>query len=427
MAFLHSPDENSPCYKPSIAMSERIILHIDMDAFFASVEQQSRPVLRGKPIAVIGSGKRTVITTSSYEARARGVKTGMNIFEGRTICPELILVVGNNRKYTDTSRGVVEILRDYTPLVEVYSIDEAFLDLTGTVRLLGPPEGIARRIKERIEKRFGITCSVGIAPNKLLSKLAAGLKKPDGLVRVRPEEVSSLMEQLPVMELCGIGRRLGEHLAALDIRTCGQLGRFPVANLRQRFGIVGETLSAMGQGIDPSPVVPLGEEPEPKSIGHSTTLPRDISDKERIHQTLLRLSEMVARRARRNHLCGRTVTLTLRYADFTTFSKRMRLDDFLHHGPEIYLTVREILSALRLRQAVRLLGVTLSDLARDYLQLSLFEEERKREEIARAMDAVNDRYGMFTVTWGTLLKRSKEPGVISPAWRPAGSHYVNVR
>ncbi len=408
-------------------MQERTLLHIDMDAFFASVEQQSRPALRGKPIAVIGSGKRTVITTSSYEARARGVKTGMNIFEGRRICPELILVAGNNRKYTDTSRGVVEILQDYTPQVEVFSIDEAFLDLTGTERLFGPPEGIARRIKERIRERFGITASVGIAPNKLLSKLAAGLEKPDGLVRVDAAEVETLLERLPVTKFCGIGRRLGEQLAALGVRTCGELGRFPISLLRRRFGIVGETLSAMGRGIDPSPVVPLGEEPAPKSIGHSTTLPRDISDKERIHRTILELSERVARRARRNHLCGRTVTLTLRYADFTTFTKRIRLDDFLHHGPEIYLTAREILATLRLPQAVRLIGVTLSDLARDYLQLSLFEEERKKEEIARAMDAVNDRYGMFTVTWGTLLQRSREPGVISPAWRPEGSHYLNVK
>lgn len=408
-------------------MSERIILHIDMDAFFASVEQQSRPALRGKPIAVIGSGKRTVITTSSYEARARGVRTGMNLFEGRKVCPELILVVGNNRKYTDTSRGVVDILHAYTPLVEVSSIDEAFLDLTGTGRLFGPPEGIGWRIKDRVRQRFGITCSIGIAPNKLISKLAAGLEKPDGLVRVLPEEVPSLMERLSVTELCGIGRRLGGHLSDLGIRTCGELGRFPAANLRRRFGIVGETLSAMGLGIDPSPVVPLEEGPEPKSIGHSTTLPRDISDKEILHRTLLQLSERVARRARKNHLCGRTVTLTLRYADFTTFTKRIRRDDFLHHGPEIYLTAREILSALRLRQAIRLIGVSLSDLARDYLQLSLFEEERKKEEIARAMDTVNDRYGMFAVTWGTLLERSKEPGVISPAWRPAGSHYVNVR
>jgi len=408
-------------------MSERIILHIDMDAFFASVEQQSRPALRGKPIAVIGSGKRTVITTSSYEARARGVRTGMNIFEGRTVCPELILVVGNNRKYADTSRGIVEILQDYTPLVEVYSIDEAFLDLTGSIRLFGSPEGIARRIKERIRKRFGIRCSIGIAPNKLLAKLSAGLEKPDGLVRLRPEDVPSLMERLPVTKLCGIGKRLGEHLAALGIRTCGELGCFPMADLCRRFGMVGETLSVMARGIDLSPVVPLCEEPAPKSIGHSTTLSRDISDKEILHRTLLQLSERVARRARRNHLCGRTVTLTLRYADFSTFSKRVRLDHFLHHGPEIYLAAREILSSLRLYQAVRLIGVTLSGLTRDYLQLPLFAEERKREEIARAMDAVNDRYGMFTVTWGTLLKRSKGPGVISPAWRPAGSHYVNVR
>lgn len=408
-------------------MQERIILHIDMDAFFASVEQQSRPSLRGKPIVVIGSSKRTVVTTSSYEARARGVRTGMNIFQARQVCPEVLLVVGNNRKYTDTSAGIVRILKEYTPLVEVYSIDEAFLDVRGSTRLFGSPEEIARSIKQRVRQRFGLTSSIGIAPNKLLAKLAAGMEKPDGLVRIRPEEVSPLMERLPVTELCGIGRRLDRHLESLGVRTCGGLGRISVESLRRRFGILGEVLSAMGRGEDGSPVVPLEEEPEAKSIGHSTTLPRDISSLEILHRTLLHLSEMVARRARRSHLSGRIVTLTLRYADFQTFSKRIRLYRFANHGLEIYLAAREILSTLRLQQSVRLLGVTLSDLARDYLQLPLFEEERRRERVARAMDQVNDRYGMFTLTWGTLLDRSREPGAISPAWRPSGSHYVNVK
>jgi DNA polymerase-4 len=409
-------------------MSERVIMHMDMDAFFASVEQQNRPSLRGKPIGVVGAGKRTVITTSSYEARARGVKTGMNLFEARKVCPELILVVGRNRKYTDTSRGIVRILQEYTPLVEVYSIDEAFLDITGSIPLFGSPQEIARRIKDRIRKQFGITCSIGIAPNKMMAKLAAGLQKPDGLVRVLPEEIPALMDDLPVRALCGIGRRLGESLEAMGVRTCGELGRFSPEKLRRRFGIIGETLLAMGKGIDPSSLVPLEEEAEPKSIGHSTTLPQDISDEDTLYRILLHLSEKVARRTRRNHFCGRTVTLTLRYADFTTFSKRARLDHSLRHGSEIYLAARQILSTLHLTQAVRLLGVTLSGLSRDGLQLSLFEEERKREEIARAMDVVNDRFGMFTITWGTLLARSRvDASVISPAWRPAGNHYVDVK
>ena len=235
------------------------------------------------------------------------------------------------------------------------------------------------------------------------------------------------MESLPVYELCGIGKHLALHLEHLGIRTCGELGRVSVEILRRRFGIVGEVLSSMGRGEDGSPVIPMEEEPAAKSIGHSTTLPRDISDRKILHRTLLHLSEMVARRARRNHLCGRVITLTFRYADFQTFSRRVRLDRFLNHGPEIYLVAREIFSSLRLQQSVRLLGVTLADLAKDYLQLPLFEEERRREQIAQAMDRVNDHYGMFTLTWGTLLDRSREPRAISPAWRPRGSHYVNVK
>jgi len=408
-------------------MQERIILHMDMDAFFASVEQQTRPGLRGKPIAVIGSGKRTVVTTSSYEARARGVRTGMNIFEARRVCPEILLVVGNNRKYTDTSARIIRILEGYTPLTEVYSIDEAFLDISGCIRLFGAPEEIARRIKQEIRERFGLTSSIGIAPNKLLAKLASGMEKPDGLVRIRQQEIASLMETLPAAELCGIGKHIEGHLGALGIRTCGDLARASVSTLRRRFGILGETLSAMGRGEDPSPVVPMEQEPEAKSIGHSTTLPMNVSDPLILNRALLQLSEMVARRARRNHLAGRVVILTLRYADFQTFSRRIRLARFVHHGPEIYLAAREIIGTLQLRQRVRLLGVTLSDLTRDILQLPLFETERRKESLSEAMDRVNDRYGMFTLTWGTLRDRSREPGVISPAWRPSGNHYVNVK
>ncbi len=384
----------------------RIILHIDMDAFFASVEQQCHPELRGKPIAVIGSGKRTVITTSSYEARAHGVQTGMNIFEAKRACPGLLLVVGNHRKYTDTSSRILQILQDYSPLVEVCSIDEAFIDLSGSTRLLGPPEKTARHIKKRIRDRFGLSCSVGIAPNKLLAKLAAGMGKPDGLVRIDPGEVEAFLEDLPVTRLCGIGKRIGGALENLGVRTCGELGKISVETLRRRFGIIGETLSAMGRGFDPSPVVPPGQEPEPKSIGHSTTFPRDLSDRQILHRTLLHLSEQVARRARLKHLCGTTVTLTLRYADFTTVSRRIRLHHFLNHGPEIYLSARKILSSFPLRQSVRLLGVTLSGLTPDTFQLPLFPTDRKKERLTRAMDAVNDRYGMFTLTWGSLLTQA---------------------
>ncbi|RME65287.1 MAG: DNA polymerase IV, partial [Nitrospirae bacterium] len=186
---------------------QRQILLIDMDAFFASVEQQCNPALRGRPIAVIGSGKRTVVTTASYEARARGVKTGMNLYEAKRACPELVVVVGNNHKYTHTCAKLKEIYLRYTPDVEVYSVDEAFLDVTTTAHLFGGPLQIGKRIKATIKKTFGINATVGIGPNKLIAKLAADLSKPDGLRWIKKEEVSEVLEGLPVEELWGIGRR----------------------------------------------------------------------------------------------------------------------------------------------------------------------------------------------------------------------------
>jgi len=203
----------------------RTIMHIDMNAFFASVEQQCNPFLRNKPIAVIGTNQRTVVTTSSYQARAFGVKTGMTLRKAKKHCPHLILVTGDNAKYTDTCVKITSIFKHYTPVVEVFSIDEAFLDVTASPSSFRNPTHIASLVKKEIKDTLGLTCSVGIAPNKLLAKLASGLKKPDGLVEIKPKNVSLLLENLPVNKLCGIGPHLERYLAEMGIKTCGELGR----------------------------------------------------------------------------------------------------------------------------------------------------------------------------------------------------------
>jgi DNA polymerase-4 len=409
-------------------MSARVILHIDMNAFFASVEQQANPALRGKPIAVIGSAKRTVVTTSSYEARAYGVKTGMTVGEAKGHCPRLILVIGDNRKYTWTSAGIVQIFLDYTPLVEVFSIDEAFLDITASQRLFGPPERIACLIKARIRGLFGITCSIGIAPNKLLAKLASEMRKPDGLVVIGEDEVQKVLENLPVKELCGVGSKTGRQLELLGIRSCGELGRFPPELLRKKFGIIGEKLHLMGRGIDDSPVVPAEEADEVKSVGHSMTLEHDISSRKEILRYLLQLSEMVGRRARRYNVRGRTVTLSIRYADFDTWlGKQETLPDHINRSGDIYRTAAAILDTLVLEQPVRLLGVRLSSLSYQGSQLPLFAEERKKSLMISAVDRVNDRFGDFTVTFASILdEKEKGSRVISPAWRPEGIRNIEV-
>jgi DNA polymerase IV len=397
-----------------------------MNAFFASVEQQSNPELRGKPIAVIGAAKRTVITTCSYEARAFGVKTGMNSWEARQKCPQLIFVVGNNRKYTYTSTQIIGIMREYTPLVEVFSIDEAFLDVTGCLSLFGSAERIVHLIKARIKHQFGLTCSVGIAPNKLLAKLASDMQKPDGLTIIRPEEVAGVLERIPIRDLCGIGAKTGQQLTSFGIRTCGELGRFPVDILKRKFGITGERLRDMGLGRDDSPVIPDEEAEEVKSVGHSTTLDKDLTERADIQMYLLQLSEMVGRRARRYQVAGKTVTLTVRYQDFTTFSRQESRSVHTNNSEEIYLAALKILDAIDLTQPIRLLGVKISNLRQHTEQLPLFPAERKKALLAGAMDQVNNKFGDFAVTFGSLLGKEGGSKVISPAWRPEGLRNVDV-
>jgi DNA polymerase-4 len=407
-------------------VADRIIMHIDMNAFFASVEQQANPELRGKPIAVIGRG-RTVVTTASYEARAFGVKTGMNTWQAKQACSHITFVIGDNRKYTHTSSEIMKMMQDYTPLVEVFSIDEAWLDVTGSLALFGSAEAIACRMKDRIRQRFGITCSIGIAPNKLLAKLASDMKKPDGLTVIPPEDVAAVLEHLPIGDLCGIGRKTERQLSLLGITTCGQLGRYPVEVLRRKFGVIGERLQQMGQGADSSPVVPGEEQEEVKSVGHSMTLDRDIESRRDILRYLLQLSEMVGRRARRYGVAGKTVHLTVRFADFTTIGRQCTRKEPANQSEEIYSDAVSILDSLELGQPIRLLGVQITNLCYRRQQLPLFGEERRKVLATCAMDEVNDRFGSFKVTYGSVLDNGEKGSfVISPAWRPDGIRNVDV-
>lgn len=407
---------------------DRIIMHIDMNAFFASVEQQSNPALRGKPIAVTGSDKRTVILTASYEARAFGIKTGFTMWEAKQKCPHLIFVPANNRLYTHVSSQIMKIMLDYTPLVEVFSIDEAFMDITGSVTMFGGMERISYLIKSRIKARFGITCSVGIAPNKLLAKLASEMKKPDGLTIIRKEDIARTLEHMPIKELCGIGRKMEQHLLMMCIYTCGELGRCNESRLTRKFGIVGTKLKLMGQGIDNSPVIPLEESDEVKSVGHSMTLKRDIWERTDILKYLLQLSEMVGRRARKYGVWGKTIHLTIRYADFTTFGKQESQPNHINLSDDIYHAAVKILDSLELAQAIRLLGIRITNLQYQTSQLPLFPEEQTRLKITEAMDKVNNRHGDFTVMYGSLIDQTgKGSHVISPAWRPDGIRNVAVQ
>lgn len=402
-----------------------IILCIDMDAFFASVEQQANPKLRGKPVAVIGSGHRTVVTTRSYEARKYGVKTGMNIYEAKKLCPGLIFVTGDNEKYAHTCKELEKIYRRFTPDVEIYSIDEAFLDVTTTQHLFGGPETIGASIKKKIKNKFGINCTVGIAPNILIAKLASDISKPDGLRWIKAEEVESVLKDLPVKELWGIGSGIAGKLSSMGIRTCGELGSAPASLLRNKLGIIGESLKLMGRGICRRPIAVREE--DPKSIGHSLTLPRDISDRKDIETHIMKLSDMAGRRARKYGYEGRRISLTIRYPDFETFTRQVTLPRSTNDTQEIYNAALAILNGIRLKDRIRLLGVCISQLVSGSGQLHLLEDKRKRSALLRAIDDINDKHGDFKIIRASYLKQAEAPNVISPAWRPSGVKNVNVK
>jgi DNA polymerase-4 len=368
-------------------------------------------------MAVIGSKHRGVILSPSYEARAFGVKTGMTYGEAKKACPGIVMAIADSAKYSRACEQLIGIWSEFTPVVELFSIDEAFLDVTGCEALFGDPVRIALLIKERIWETMGLLCSVGIAPNKLLAKLGSDLQKPDGLVVITPDFVSEVLEDLPVQQICGIGPSLTKQLASMGLQTCGELGRASLRMLTARFGILGERLRDMAQGIDDDPVVPAAvqEAEASRSMGHSMTLDVDCADRMTLERHLLQLSEKVGQRLRRGSYRGRTVTLTIRHADFHTFSKQRRLQHSVNHGLDIYAAAVGLLRELPLHQAVRLVGVSMSGLERNAVQLPLFTEERKRGFIAEAMDDINDRYGNFTVTWGTLAERAHHERVISPA------------
>lgn len=398
-----------------------IILHVDMDAFFASVEQRDNPELQNKPIAVIGSNERTVVVTSSYEARSLGVKTGMNKFEARMVCPQVIFVQANHEKYTKACDEIVKVLYGFSPDLEVYSIDESFLDITGVIPLFGEPLEIGKKIKQAIRERIRLSCSIGIAPNKLLAKLASSHHKPDGLFQIKEEDAQPILKDLPVEELWGIGKRTREVLNSIGIYTCSQLASADPLLLKMRFGIWGESLKEMGQGKDNSSVMPFGYEPRARSIGHSMTLPYDISNQEEMLSRILELSDLVARRMRREGFLGRTVTVIFRYSDFHTFSRQQKMQYASDDTRKIYCHAAAIIKKTALTKPIRLLGINVSGLEKIREEFFLFEEDRRKKSLNQALDLVNERFGDGILTFAALLANKEYAKVISPSWRPYGA------
>jgi DNA polymerase-4 len=403
-------------------MAERVVMLVDMNAFFAAIEQQCNPELRGQPVLVCGNPTtRTIVAACSYESRPFGIKSGMPLGQALRLCPHAILVEGDPAKYVDTARHIQELLLEFSPQVEVFSIDEAFVELPPKQ----DPLPVARAFKARLKDQLGLTCSIGIGPNKLVAKLAAGMEKPDGLVWIRQEDIAEVFESLPVSELCGIGPRIEKRLGLLGIYTLGQLGKTSRSLLRAHFGFFwGELLADMGQGKDISPVVSCMQEPVIKSMGHSYTLERDTWDLERVRAHLLRLSLMVGRRLRAEGFAGRTIRLTLRTSDFNTVCRHRTFPRWFHHGRQIYQGALHVLQALPLKRPVRMIGVAVANLAEGAFQRELFLDNDKLQSLEQGEDAVLDRFGEFAIAPAALLRlrqARREEGKWSFTSAPQGS------
>ncbi|MDP9329674.1 MAG: DNA polymerase IV [Actinomycetota bacterium] len=380
------------------------MLHVDIDAFYASVEVLKDPSLKGKPVIVGGTGPRGVVASASYEARRFGVHSAMPGVRARRLCPDGVFLQADFEAYRTHSNRFREVLLSHTPLVEAISLDEAFLDIGGATRLFGPPATIAAKIRADIEREVGVTCSVGVAPTKFIAKLASDLCKPNGMLVVHAEGVSVFLESLPIRRLWGVGEKTAEVLGRLAIRTIGDLRRTPETILERLIGeAAARHLSELSHGVDERAVVPYEA---PKSVGHEETFERDLDDVAEILRELLLLSGMVASRLRADGYRARTLTLKARLANFTTLTRSRTLPDPTDVGADIYQVMAELYRALPgERRRYRLLGVQASGLlAAGAEQLALLRGERWGD-VERAVDRIERRFGQGATKPASLLDR----------------------
>ena len=388
-----------------------MILLVDMDAFFASVEQMNHPHLRGQPVIVCGDPQRRgVVTAASYEARPSGVRAGMPLQEARRLCPQAHYVEGNPDEYVALSLKLLDLYLSYTPDVEPFSVDEAFLGFRGAGDTLERATGIARRIQEAIDQRFHLGATIGVGPNKLIAKMASGVRKPRGITSFDVESFQRHFWPLGVQELWGVGPQIATRMRSLGIQTVGDLAHAPVETLKGAFGIIGPQMREAAHGHDDTPLVPYHQGVDPKSMGHEVTLPADCSDPVYLEGTLLRLSDQVARRLRGEGFVGRTVALKLRNSRFVTRLKQITLPHYTADHRLIFETAIQLLREVWKGDAVRLIGVSLSGLERleQEGQAELFGAHDRQQRLRAAFDQVRDKLGEASlVPAGTLSYRSR--------------------
>ena len=386
-----------------------MIIHIDMDAFYASVEELDRPELRGQPIIVGGAAEaRGVVSAANYIARQSGVHSAMPMSRAMRLCPKAIRLPVRMTRYIELSGQIRAIFGRYTPLIEPLSLDEAFLDVAASERLYGSAEQIARRIKQEIKTELGLVASVGLGPNKFIAKIASDLDKPDGFVRVLASEVQAFLDPLPVSRLWGVGKATHQIFERLGVRTIKQVRQLPEAVMLDHFGEHGRQLWRLAQGIDARSVVP---ERQAKSISHETTFAQDISERRSLRACLLEQTEQVASRLRHAGLLGRTVQLKLRYADFKTLSRSITLEKPTQTTEVLWQNVSQLFEQIKLSQPLRLIGMGVSNLCPEQAavagQVDLFTRiDPRQEKLDKLADTINNRFGKATLHRASSTRRT---------------------
>ncbi|MEJ2465881.1 MAG: DNA polymerase IV [Candidatus Thiodiazotropha sp.] len=412
-AVMHYDDNHPEAYW------SRAIILVDMNAFFCSVEQMDHPELQGRPLGITNGPQGTCIITSSYEARAYGVRTGMRLKEAQRRCPGFLQVPAHPERYAEVSSRIMKALENISPDIEIFSVDEAFLDVTRCQRLLGTPQRIARLVRQTVlEASGGVLCSVGASGDKTTAKYAAKLHKPNGLTLIPPGRARETLARIPVTELCGIANGIGRYLAERGVYTCSDMRRLPIGEIGRRFGNPGRRIWLMTQGLDPDPIH-TGVD-APKSIGHGKVMPPDTKSRAVIEVFLLHMTVKVAARLRHHHFRASHFSIGVR-VDEGFLSRKYRCDPPTDNAPDILALCQHFLDNHWAGQGCHQVQVTALDPRYADYQVDFLEPtHQRRDRLNQAMDSVNRRYGEFAVAPMRLLERSRMPNVIAPAWKPFG-------
>ncbi len=382
-----------------------MILHMDMDAFFAAVEQRDNPQFRGKPLVVGGASRRSVVATASYEARQWGIHSAMPMFQALERCPHLMVITPNKPKYHCISLDIMALLKEFSPRVEPVSIDEAFLDITGCHRLWGPPETIARSIQRRIAERFDLTCSLGGAPLKFLAKIASDMNKPNGITIIHEKETSAFIKELKINKVSGVGKNAMVKMKLMGIETLGDICRFDTELLEKKFGKLGIRLAELSRGIDLSQVV---TEEKRKSISSEITLDMDITDGKKIKKELLRHAQVVGHDLRHRSLFASIVFIKFKFSDFSQVTRQIKVDPPVCASSAIYEAAVALAENFEIAKPIRLIGLGVSSLTstRPTTQMDLFQamehQPDKWEKVDNAVDAIAKKFGNGIVIKATL-------------------------